>query len=67
VIGSITADHTRDPTPAGESALGDVIADAQWAATADPAVGGAVVALMNRAVSAPISPMRQAGVKAMVT
>ncbi len=47
VIGSITADHTRDPTPAGESALGDVIADAQWAATADPAVGGAVVALMN--------------------
>ena len=25
VIGSITADHTRDPTPAGESALGDVI------------------------------------------
>jgi 5'-nucleotidase len=47
VIGSITADHTRDPTPAGESALGDVIADAQWAATAGPAVGGAVVALMN--------------------
>ena len=27
--------------------MGDVIADAQWAATADPAVGGAVVALMN--------------------
>ena len=47
VIGSMTADHTRDPTPAGESALGDVIADAQWAATAGPAVGGAVVALMN--------------------
>jgi 5'-nucleotidase len=47
VIGSVTADHTRAPTPAGESALGDVIADSQWAATADPAVGGAVVALMN--------------------
>jgi 5'-nucleotidase len=47
VIGAMTADHTRDPTPAGESALGDVIADAQLAATADPAVGGAVVALMN--------------------
>jgi 5'-nucleotidase len=47
VIGSMTADHTRDPTPAGESALGDVIADAQWAATADPALGGAVVALTN--------------------
>jgi 5'-nucleotidase len=47
VIGSITADITRVPTPAGESALGDVIADSQWAATADPALGGAVVALMN--------------------
>jgi 5'-nucleotidase len=47
VIGSITADITRAPTLAGESALGDVIADAQWAATADPASGGAVVALMN--------------------
>jgi 5'-nucleotidase len=47
VIGSMTAEHTRDPTPAGESALGDVIADAQWAATAGPAVGGAVVAFMN--------------------
>jgi 5'-nucleotidase len=47
VIGSITADITRTPTPAGESTLGDVMADAQLAATADPAVGGAVVALMN--------------------
>jgi 5'-nucleotidase len=47
VIGSITADITRDPTPAGESALGDVIADSQLAATADPAFGGAVVAFMN--------------------
>jgi 5'-nucleotidase len=47
VIGSLTADITRAPTPAGESALGDVIADSQWAATADPAAGGAVVALTN--------------------
>jgi 5'-nucleotidase len=30
-----------------ESALGDVIADAQLAATADPAYGGAVVAMTN--------------------
>lgn len=47
VIGSITADITRTPNGAGESALGDVIADAQLAATADPAFGGAVVAFMN--------------------
>jgi 5'-nucleotidase len=47
VIGAITADLTRDLTPAGESALGDVIADAQLAATAEPARGGAVVAFMN--------------------
>jgi 5'-nucleotidase len=47
VIGSITADITRQLTQAGESALGDVVADSQQAATADPAFGGAVVALMN--------------------
>ncbi|HEX5838509.1 MAG TPA: bifunctional metallophosphatase/5'-nucleotidase [Anaerolineales bacterium] len=47
VIGSITATITRTPNDAGESALGDVIADAQLAATADPAFGGAVVAFMN--------------------
>ncbi len=34
VIGSITADITRTANAAGESALGDVIADAQLAATA---------------------------------
>lgn len=47
VIGSVTADITRATAANGESALGDVIADAQLAATADPAFGGAVVALMN--------------------
>ena len=47
VIGSVTADITRATTPAGESALGDVIADAQLAATDGPAEGGAVVAFMN--------------------
>jgi 5'-nucleotidase len=47
VIGSITANITRTNTPAGESALGDVIADAQLAATTDPSLGGAVVAFMN--------------------
>jgi 5'-nucleotidase len=47
VIGSITANITRTNNAAGESALGDVIADGQLAATADPAFGGAVVAFMN--------------------
>jgi len=47
VIGSITADITRTANAAGESALGDVIADAQLAATAPAAYGGAVVAFMN--------------------
>jgi len=47
VIGSITTTITRNQNAAGESALGDVIADAQLAATADPALGGAVVAFMN--------------------
>ena len=44
VIGSITEDITRSGT---ESALGDVIADAQLEATSPPAYGGAVVAFMN--------------------
>ena len=47
VIGSITATITRTNNAAGESALGDVIADAQLYATADPANGGAVIAFMN--------------------
>jgi 5'-nucleotidase len=47
VVGSITADITRAANAAGESALGDVIADAQLAATSDPAFGNAVVAFMN--------------------
>ena len=47
VIGTITTDITEDETPAGESALGDVIADAQLAATSGPTVGNAVVAFMN--------------------
>ena len=47
VIGSITADITRAATPAGESALGDVIADSQLAATTPPELGGAVAAFMN--------------------
>lgn len=44
VIGSITEDITRSGT---ESALGDVIADAQLESTSSPEAGGAVVAFMN--------------------
>jgi 5'-nucleotidase len=47
VIGSITADITRTNNTAGESALGDVIADGQLDATNDPGFGDAVVAFMN--------------------
>ncbi|GBF06542.1 5 -nucleotidase [Deinococcus aerius] len=38
---------TRAQNPAGESALGDVIADSQLAATRAPEKGGAVIAFMN--------------------
>lgn len=47
VIGSITATLSRTNNAAGESAMGDVIADAQFAATEAPEFGGAVVAFMN--------------------
>lgn len=47
VVGSITTDITRTANTAGESALGDVIADAQLDATDDPGFGEAVVAFMN--------------------
>lgn len=47
VVGSISADITRAGNAAGESALGDVIADAQLEATKAANKGGAVVAFMN--------------------
>jgi 5'-nucleotidase len=47
VIGRITADITRTANAAGESALGDVIADAQLEATKPANKGSAVVAFMN--------------------
>jgi 5'-nucleotidase len=45
--GSVTATLSRMPNEAGESPLGDIVADAQLAATATPANGGAVVAFTN--------------------
>ena len=47
VIGTITADISRTGNAAEESALGDVIADAQLAATEAPGTGDAVIAFMN--------------------
>lgn len=47
VIGTITAAISRSQNAAGESALGDVIADAQLDATDDIGFGEAVVAFMN--------------------
>jgi 5'-nucleotidase len=45
IVGSITADITTTQTPAGETPLGDVIADAQLAYT--KASNGAQIAFMN--------------------
>jgi 5'-nucleotidase len=47
VIGRIQGDLTRAATPFGESALGDVIADAQFVATQPAPLGGAQLAFMN--------------------
>lgn len=47
VIGRLTGPATREPSPAGESSIGDLIADAHLAATAAPAAGGARIAFMN--------------------
>lgn len=47
VIGKITAAISRTANAAGESALGDVIADAQLDATNDVGMGEAVVTFMN--------------------
>ncbi len=47
VIGTIAADIARTANAAGESALGDVIADAQLLATSSAERGSAVAAFMN--------------------
>ena len=47
VVGTATADISREQNEAGESALGDVLADAHLAATSSPDTGTAVVAFMN--------------------
>jgi 5'-nucleotidase len=46
-VGSITAPLSREEGPAGESVLGNIITDAQLAATRSQQDGGAVVAFTN--------------------
>ena len=47
VVGSVTTDIVAAPNRDAEASLTNLIADAQLAATADPADGGAQVAFMN--------------------
>ncbi len=47
VIGKVTADIVKTNNPAGESALGNLLADSQLAATAGDGDGKAVIAMMN--------------------
>jgi 5'-nucleotidase len=47
IVGSASAPLLRATNAAGESSLGDIIADAQLAATEDPLFGDSVVAFMN--------------------
>jgi 5'-nucleotidase len=47
VVGTITADIRRSTNRNTESSLGNLIADAQLAATSAPGLGGAQIALMN--------------------
>ena len=47
VIGRLSAPVTRTSDDSGESAAGNLIADAQLAATDDPGTGAAVAAFMN--------------------
>lgn len=47
IVGEITAPITKKQNEAGESTLGNLVADAQHAATAAPDKGGAAFAIMN--------------------
>ena len=46
-VGTLLQDITRARTESGESALGNLIADAQLLATTMPSAGGAAIAFMN--------------------
>ncbi len=59
--GSITETLSRMPNEAGESALGDLIADAQLAATRTDTSGGAVIAFTNPGGVRTDIPMKEGG------
>ncbi len=62
VVGNITGNITSTANDSGESALGDVIADAQLYATSDPDSGGAVMAFTNPGgIRAPLLYDQQSG------
>jgi 5'-nucleotidase len=61
VAGSVTDTLSRTPNDAGESPLGDIVADAQLAATRVEANGGAVIAVTNPGGIRTDIPKKEAG------
>jgi 5'-nucleotidase len=62
-VASIAASLTRDESPAGETNIGNLVADAQLHATREPAHGGAVIALTNiGGIRAPLMKVGAGGV-----
>jgi 5'-nucleotidase len=63
VVARVSRELSTVATPGGESALGNLIVDAQLAATASPERGGAVIAFNNASsVRAPLVPDADGGV-----
>jgi 5'-nucleotidase len=63
VVGRFTGPALREPSPSGETVAGLLIADAQLAAVAAPAAGGAQIAFMNGSgVRADIVPLADGSV-----
>jgi 5'-nucleotidase len=57
VVGYLTGPASREASPSGETVAGDLVADAQLAATQAPGAGGAQIAFMNvSGVRAEIAP-----------
>jgi 5'-nucleotidase len=63
IVADVARELSAVSTPAGESTLGNLIADAHLSATASPDRGGAVIAFNNRgSLRAPIIPDESGGV-----
>ncbi len=62
-VATITASLTRDESPAGETNLGNLVADAQLHATRAKADGGAMIALTNvGGIRAPLTKVGEGGI-----